>query len=985
MGAVADFNEQQRVIIDGFGQGQAVIAGAGCGKTTTLVAKCVKLLELKPKARFCAVSFTEKSVRDLKQSLAEKFQGHPKFNPHDHWVKTIHGLCFAILQEFPEAAGLAGGEKILMEDEAARLWSRSLEPLWSEDGHEELNPAIERLLMIYSRDSLETLLSKLRSLEAFGVREWIERQSHSNPGESSVLVDLWRVFESVQLRFLRLKQRAGALDFNDLEVKALLALEQARVRSYYQKRFELVMVDEFQDTNPVQGRILEKFVRGDLSNLCIVGDPKQSIYRFRDADVTVFEDLTRNLPLKHPLSMNYRSRPAVIDFVNQICEPLFVASKLEYEPLIAHREPAEVAAPVRRVEVETPQDLAEYLWHRVQMGDALQDFVILARSVKKDQTLAYLEGLEAAGIPYLFGSGGRFFSDARVIELVAFLKGWLSKHNSLSQATALRAPWIQVADTDLLKWRDRGPENRNGDLFAGFFADSTHPVAQALRAEYQSRKPLRPGEILKILWGLPTMPDEMLLTLATLWQKVEDLSMQGRRFADIVQQLQEWVDREKIEADVPPPSQQGAVRVMTVHASKGLQFPHVVLIDFEKPSKPDGRKDLIWNRREGVYLFARDELGKKIDGDLHSDNARWNDIERQADVAESKRVFYVALTRAQETLSLIWPLQEKEQFKDAEIDIHRDFWRAWVHHLAQASRLPCSRPADYRGAVPPRIAAPSSTSPTRQLKKLNIRTEPFRPRHSPSEWLVLHQCPLRYYFQYTAGAVDGLDEDAAEEAPLIQRFDFTETVTETVAEKGERVHAAIETEAWDALAEEFKDPKIAANVVDRLRTLLQEEASLDGARVFKEVGFEVPFTEDEALVGFMDRLVIVDRPDQIQIRVTDYKWTAAPRSPEALLEHYGLQLQVYAWAAMRMLQDETQGRKVTLHARLVHLTDSGLEVVDADSSQFQVADLQSLVESHFKQAKKLLFETREAPIEQAQPGKHCRHCPQQAICPKAAS
>ena len=124
-------------------------------------------------------------------------------------------------------------------------------------------------------------------------------------------------------RYDRLKRRRGALDFNDLEHGADRALENPAVREAYQRRFDLVLIDEFQDTNPVQARIILRFVKPDRSNLCVVGDPKQSIYRFRDADVSVFEDFCSKLPVNISLTWNFRSRPGILEFTNRVCKETF--------------------------------------------------------------------------------------------------------------------------------------------------------------------------------------------------------------------------------------------------------------------------------------------------------------------------------------------------------------------------------------------------------------------------------------------------------------------------------------------------------------------------------------------------------------------------------------------------------------------------------------------------------------------------------------
>ena len=100
------------------------------------------------------------------------------------------------------------------------------------------------------------------------------------------------------------------------------------MRSSYHRKFDFIVVDEFQDTNAVQARIIRGFTRPDLSNLCVVGDPKQSIYGFREADVTVFNAFRESIAEKKSLTWNYRSRPGIIEFANRVGEAAFPASNM---------------------------------------------------------------------------------------------------------------------------------------------------------------------------------------------------------------------------------------------------------------------------------------------------------------------------------------------------------------------------------------------------------------------------------------------------------------------------------------------------------------------------------------------------------------------------------------------------------------------------------------------------------------------------------
>jgi ATP-dependent helicase/nuclease subunit A len=974
-------NDQQREIIETFGIGQAVIAGAGCGKTTTLVAKCLELVRQNPDARFCAVSFTEKSVRDLKESLKKGFlkAGYDTRFVQEmsrrHWVKTIHGLCLSIVQEFPFEAGLHGGERIILQEESDRLWERSLYILWTRNENAEISASTARLLDLYSKKMLEANFKQLRSLLSFGVTEYIEKLIPNR----SELADLWLLFQSVNDRFQQWKLKSGALDFNDLERFARQALAEEKVRQHFHSRFDLFMVDEFQDTNPIQGEILESVVRKDFSNLLIVGDPKQSIYRFRDADVSVFQDLAMKLPRRRPLDINYRSSPAIIDFVNRVCAPLFAASDLDYEPL----QPGRTMEPygeerVVRLPIDDEFSLARFLKSKEQEGIDLSEFVILARSVRKDKTQRYLNAMDDFNIPYLLGSGGRFYSDPRVLELVAFLKGWCSPNHTQSQVTALRAPWIGIADQQLLDWKEKG-------YFDSFFKESDHPIAVALKDAFLRRHPLRPGEILERIWDAIEEGGEMELPIATLWQKVEELSAKGNRFEEVVNELVKAIDEDRIEKDIPPPAEKGMVRIMTVHASKGLQFPRVILVDFDGPYRPpNSSSDFIWNRKEGIHLLVRDEYG---DRDKKNDeNIRWNEIEKSAAVAESKRLFYVAITRPQEQLILGWKREIKETSK--EPTLKADDWRTWITltlgdqiatveaatEEALAERARNSAPVDSSHSAEESVQKPFAIS------TITLDPDSYRPRHSPSEWLILNQCPLRYqkkFFSPDWSEEKLFLEENEEEADDSSDFELAAMV----ADKGKQVHRDLEWEDFDALEAEFKNPAIGKKVADQLRMLLQGDGAnrvLEGWSIHPEIAFEVPFTgtdsADEALVGMMDRLE-VNRSLGV-IRVLDYKWTAAKKTPDQLRQHYQLQLELYAWAAIRLCGTNFPLKK--LETKLIHLSEEGMLVIDVPIS---VAALEERVMGLLRQSRSILIKERGRLTESPREGDYCRYCEFKRQCP----
>ncbi len=240
-------SEEQEAIVCYRGS-LAVIAGAGCGKTTTLVAKCLAFLEERPKARCVAISFTERSARDIRR----------KTHHEQIVVGTIHGFCASLLRE-------AGISRTIL-DQSDRFWRELAYDIFTTS--HPIGRTVDEILERETPDSLLILLARLRDLDGLGVFD--------EPGERTPFFEkLWSVYAWLDARWVKWKEKRNSMDFQDIESFLLMMLEDAVFRKRVQERFDLIVVDEFQDTNARQVRIIERIVRDE--NLCICGDPKQSI------------------------------------------------------------------------------------------------------------------------------------------------------------------------------------------------------------------------------------------------------------------------------------------------------------------------------------------------------------------------------------------------------------------------------------------------------------------------------------------------------------------------------------------------------------------------------------------------------------------------------------------------------------------------------------------------------------------------------------
>ncbi len=968
MAELSDLSPEQQEVVSHWGQGMAVLAGAGSGKTTTLVIKCVELLKLNPEARFAAVSFTERSASDLRLKLTQRLsalslpaQGQGGVLSR-HWVMTIHGLCATIIREFPREAGFDGEETMLSEGEAALLWERATDVIWIEDDlPPEVGAGVERLLTRESRPSVLSLLARVRELFSFGVLAFLD--ASQDPHER----DLGAVGRYVLDRYDRLKRRRGALDFNDLERGADRALEIASVREALQKRFDLVLVDEFQDTNPLQARIILRFVRPDASNLCVVGDPKQSIYRFRDADVTVFEDFCSQLPVNKRLTWNFRSRPGIIEYANVVCEKAFEASDMRFDALVPMREVRPDLDPVVRLDVRSPLDLARWVQSENARGVPLHEMALLMRRIRGNEK--WLQALTSLGVPIAIGSGGLFWSDPRVRELGAFLKWWDNPGNALSAAVFLRSPWMGIPDVEIDAWVKRDP------TFVRPFFESSHPVAQALKS--LRGRIVRPGELLMALLvpgeAGEAIERELGAQLLGLWHRVEDLSWRGLDFHAVVSDVNLGIEQERRDRDVPPPRNQGQLSVLTLHGSKGLEFPHVILIDFGKKTRSSDTPLLFWDRERGAFLGRRTEDGEREK--KNADEQTWRESEKSKNLAESKRLFYVALTRAQERLVLVCPELAETAAVDPEAVYGDDYWRGWIESAEGQRGIKTAQLPEVRSSVLIPQVAPLPSSPVSRLAPQLVR----RPRHSVTEWNLLSRCERAYDWTYVRPMplLEGIEEPglftgsklaSREEDELSQR------------ELGTAVHSCLERGDFDglkALESRVGSQRFMADpLISWAMSSEWMAPQAPGRDVFAELAFEVPF-EKEVLVGSIDRVVVKDDI----YTIVDFKVTEKPKSVEALLESYQTQMELYA-SGLRKLEGASllqQGRvqPIQVEAFLVNISSRTIQVVPVPLDQ--VSPARAPIDALPRLASEIVAGRAGRP----RPGPLCRYCDFKSKCPES--
>jgi ATP-dependent exoDNAse (exonuclease V) beta subunit len=562
------------------------------------------------------------------------------------------------------------------------------------------------------------------------------------------------------------RRRAGRLEFHDLLVLARDVLRSPdhgwAVRQYLRERYTHLLLDEFQDTDPIQCEIAALLASADPDagdrawdeivvdpgRLFVVGDPKQSIYRFRRADIAAFLG-ARHAFGSEPrhLTRNFRTVAPVIEFVNATFGDLIAAapdSQPEYVPLTAVREapPAGPAVVLLGTDAHTDGARADELRAReandvaATVLTALRDQWPVARTAPDGTTtwepcrlgdfcillpartsLDQLEdALEGAGIPARAETSSLVYGTREIRDLLVALQAVDDPTDELALVTALRSPLFGCGDDDLYTFRveHHGRWDHQAEVPESLRPD--HPVADALRtlaAWHDARLWMAPSELLDRI-----VRERRVLEVGfahgrprDLWRRVRFVIDQARAFSEVeggsLRDFLHWADLQSTEGarvveTVLPETDDDAVRILTIHGAKGLEFPITIV---------SGMTTAAVRRRTGIQLvFPHDghTYALKVSPTVSTDEFdRYQPIDEQMDFHEKLRLLYVAATRARDHLVVSVHRKDRTLPEDHAQWTHAELvWHAaapaphWQGTAAAASSEPLAAPAPATDRAP---------------------------------------------------------------------------------------------------------------------------------------------------------------------------------------------------------------------------------------------------------------------------------------------
>ncbi len=680
-------------------------AGAGSGKTSVLVERFVRAVRedgLAP-GRILAITFTDRAAGELRERVRARFleleDREAARDTEAAFVGTFHGFCARLLRTHPLLADLDPSFKILEEGTAGRLRERAFSAALRDFlATEHAEDAVD-LLAAYGVDrvrlSIAAIYAQLRSqgqrlprLPAPKLDTDAQEQDLAAAGTCLLLDELLAGFAR---SYEALKRERNAVDFDDLELLARdLLVEHESVRNAWAERFTLLMVDEFQDTNPRQLAILQAL---DRDNLFTVGDELQSIYGFRHADVSLFRARRAALEVRGAslaLRRNFRSRPPLLEVVNAVFAERFA----ELSPLRAGREEQEAEAPITELLLtdrcgwEEDEKLAGEIaaglpgaprWRQaearmlaqrvaelIDSGLAKAGEVVLLLRALGDLDI-YERALQMRGLRTL-AAVGAFWEHQQVGDLLAYLRTLANPLDEVALYSTLASPLVGVSRDGLAllalaaRVDKRGAleaalqAHEIGDLssadraalasFCAYLAEERERISRRTIAELIERAIDHSGygaHVLGLEWGQRRMANvHKLLRLARRFEAAEGRDL--RAFLDHVAHLGDGAESDAPVEGVEP----DAIRLMSIHAAKGLEFPVVCVADLGRAPNTRLGDLLVDDARIGLQLVRLD--GGKATPTL--DYGQLAEERRRADAEEEDRIMYVAMTRARERLLL---------------------------------------------------------------------------------------------------------------------------------------------------------------------------------------------------------------------------------------------------------------------------------------------------------------------------------------------
>ena len=615
---LTDLNPRQREAVETIDGPLLIVAGPGSGKTRVITHRIAHLVAergVRP-YRIASVTFTNKAAREMRGRL-ESLMGR---DAHELMAGTFHSFCGRVLRRDGDHIGLDRNFVIYDDTDQIGLIGRAMEEI-------DVDPKRFKPRAVLS--AISSAKSRLQGVDGFraGVESYFDEVAH-------------RVYE----RYEDFLARAGAVDFDDLLMKTYLLLRDfPDVADRYSNRYLHFMIDEFQDTNSAQYAIARQ-VSAVHRNLCVVGDPDQSIYSWRNADIGNILSFKKDYPEAKvvPLEENYRSTQTILDAARSVIAANTQRVKME---LRTHKGPG---VPICVFEAYNEQDEAQFVVREITTltggGNGSGRYGLSGIAVMyrvNAQSRALEEECLRQGVPYQVVGGLKFYLRQEIKDLTAYLRLTANPHDDVSLARVINTPSRRIGRRTLEELTHLA--DRSGV--------SMYDAIESLQSPETWEKTDLTSRAIRALIGFKELVDDLadevdVLSLPELisltfrrsgyeqhlqeddehgeerLENVQEYIASARDFEDIGGRdaLAEFLEHISLVSDVDEleEGQSNRVTLITLHQAKGLEFPVVFMVGME----------------EGLLPHVRS-------------------MDDPSEVEEERRLCYVGITRAEERVYLL--------------------------------------------------------------------------------------------------------------------------------------------------------------------------------------------------------------------------------------------------------------------------------------------------------------------------------------------
>ena len=965
-------NEAQRRAIT-HGEGPLlVIAGAGTGKTRVITERIRHLLQSDENLsgeNILGLTFTKKAAGEMKARVVKATSERGKAVT----LATFHSFCETLLAE-------ADPQRVMLDEfDHWILLRRNLRRLHLEKYRRLADPGqfLNDFVEFFSRCQDELVSAEDYQRYAAGLaarmeaeRETLDEDTLVERLETVALQqELARAYRASE-ELLREKNRVS---FGSLITGAVGLLERdAQLREALQKKYRYILVDEFQDTNIAQLRLLE-LLAGPARNILAVGDNDQAIYRFRGASFASFKLFLERFagwkegqdstPFRVALTENYRSTPNILRVAMQVIGQNAVSADFPKKILSPNEPPGEK---IRIVELATPEEEARWVASELERihgaGRRWKDFAVLYRQHAHRDHL--VEELSRRKIPFVI-TRLSILEHPLVRDALAYLRLIAAPYDDIACARVLAAPAWQLRAQDLVRLAEKARKEKKviydllqlpqGQLAFDHSQAALGQLVEFVSSQKKTLKRCTAREILGVLTDWLEIRqrakehDRKYVKRLAEFMKEWEPKSETRGLAEFIEYLDYYAQAGgvvSLEDDAPP----DAVQLMTVHAAKGLEFSQVFLLRVNNRAFPA-------TERPRVFEFPVELMKEGAPAE-------------QFHIQEERRLFYVALTRAEERLTITTVTEKKGK---VPVFIEDILMEPAIKRLDVRQMMPKLPPAEVEQRAPDEHREdvqlfPAAAEPAKIFSRIADWAEEFHPPSpepltlSPSALSGYRTCPQRYLFGYLWSLREGPKAAMTFGAVMhttIKRF--VDQLRKGVKLSFDEVQGIFETE-WNSkgFEDQYQEEEYKKDGLEQLRAFHTGMIAELPQAVGQEKAFELPLDNNVIIKGRIDQInALGNEPD---VEIVDYKTGRPKKDADAKKD---LQLSLYALAVKEIL--ELNPVRLVFH----YLQDNRRQETTRDAKQLDEA--QKVVQEAAADIRAGQFRAKRGFV--------CRNCAYRPICP----